>query len=196
MRIKCLFVVQILTLTSVCYAFGQRAETDYGRHVITPFVSANNAGPGYGIITEWMLGDKEKLSVVLPVALCYGYARHSGSHNQSGEDLRPLMVFVEPGFRFYPTTSCGVARYALGANLVLGVGKGTSNFYTNGTPKLQSRTIAGLLLSQSIHFQITPHIRTSIEVGIGIGTDDGVNSATGESLNPLGQASFGIGYRW
>src|SRR5689334_3663727 len=101
--------------------FAQAEAYEYGRHIIMPCALINNAGPGYGIQGEWMLGNREKISIVLPVALCYGNFNHSRTDERS----YPLMVVAAPGFRFYPTTSCGTVRYSLGVSLLLGTGKGT-----------------------------------------------------------------------
>jgi hypothetical protein len=194
MRATILFLIYVFTTLS---ATGK--SRNYGSNILSAVALANNTGPGFGLQYETMISNSGKLSLVLPLSFCsstVSKSRSPGGANPDAQDRHPLMVFVAPGIRYYPTTSNGIARYSIGANVMFGRGTGAGHTSTNGTNQLESRQITGLLLANAITFQITPHIRTGLELSLGIGVDDGVRSAAGPGVNPLGQISFALGYRW
>jgi hypothetical protein len=154
-------------------------------------VLANNGGLGIGLKYEWLFSGNCKWALVVPVALCrskvYVHVSPGGaSMGIKEETVYPKMFFCSPGIRFYPTTSCGVFRYAIGLSAMIGIGKGGNERYSNaGSDNLYNKSITGLLLTQSINFQFSPHIPFSIELDLGAGSED----------IPLGQLAVHIGYR-
>jgi hypothetical protein len=118
-----------------------------------------------------------------------------------GKDQHPLMTFVTPGLRYYFKGANGIARYALGCNLIIGHGKGASTLYTNGTNELVQRHIAGFAITNGLYVQLSKYIRVGTELALGICSDSRLNSSapyndlSSESTDPFAQLTFTIGYR-
>lgn len=157
-------------------------------------ILGNNVGPGLGLQYERLIS--KKFSVVVPLSICISPVPHSnsghGGGGSGGTNEYPPIAFFEPGFRFYPTGTNGGARYCIGGSIIYGNGKGMGNTYTNGTNDLQSRTIFGFLIANAISFQNRRHFRTTLELDLGTGSDNGYNSGSG----PLVQCSVAFGHRW
>lgn len=156
----------------------------------------NNAGLGYGIHYERLL-ENEKWVLVCPLSFCFGHIRDgNGRITTQGKDLRPLMTFISPGIRFYPTSGNGIVRYALGLNLPFGWGEGEGNTFTNGTNELVQRHISGIALSNGVSLMPVRHVKATLELWLGFCSDDGVNSLGGPGGSPFMLIGFLIGYLW
>lgn len=162
----------------------------YGKDVISAAGLANNTGFGLGIHYERFLDEESKFSVILPGALFFTFVQSTFT----GNDPHPLMFFFYPGFRYYPSSANGAVRYSLGVNGIVGAGQGQKG-YSGSSTSLKSRSIVGVTFGNAIHFQFTKHIRSSLELDLGIGTDNGERSANGRGITPIGQFSFSLGYR-
>lgn len=190
----------IFCLLIFLYSSQVSAQKYFGRHLAGISAIANNAGTGFGIQYEYVFA-KDKVSLIAPINFCFSHIvarrRARPGIKTSGEDQRPMMVFIEPGFRFYPTKSSGVARYALGIQLVFATGKGSSDLYINGTNDLQTRSIVGIALSNSLNFHISKYMRVGLDLSLGVCNDSGTDAAAkSNGTNPFGQFSFNISGRF
>ncbi len=170
----------------------------YGNNIMSASAVVNNGGIGFGLQYECLI-DK-KTTFILPAGVCFSTitSTYSGHGGTSGpEELQGELFFIEPGFRYYPAKTKGVARYCLGANMMIGVGKGASAETYSNHAGLQTRFIFGFLFANAINFQFSRHIRATLETDFGLGADNNYNKSTLSHTNSfLGQLSFAIGYRW
>lgn len=194
----------VVALVLLCSSLWAQTPHDQSAHriprnTISAIGLINNAGPGGGIWYEHLIGKQNKFSLVFPLSFCYGSVRRSAGRtsNDEGSDLHPRMLVAYPGIRWYPASAANPAPYSLGLHFLLGGGDGAGNTYTNGTNNLTARSMAGILLVQGINFYCgTPRVRAGIELGLGVGSDDGTNSAAGSGVNPLGLAAVQVGWRF
>lgn len=185
------FLLPLLIFYCAISCKAQDLPALYGDHSVTAGVLINNGGRGIGLRYELLFSGNHKWALVLPVAICrkkvdVHVSPGGASMGIHEETVYPKMYFFSPGIRFYPTTSRGVSRYSIGVSAMIGIGKGAKERYTNPDDNLYSKSITGLLLTQSIHLHFTPHIPFSIELDMGYGSED----------IPLGQLGVNIGYRW
>jgi hypothetical protein len=191
----------IIFLPGIFLAFVATAQHKYfGRHLVSATAQVNNTGPGYGLRYEYFL-KHDKLSLYLPLQICYTHVRgqklyRPGGIKVEGKDQWPAMYFVSPGFNFYPTRSSGTARYALGMQLIIGGGMGRTSQATNGTYGLQSRAIAGVSIVNGVHFHTSRHVRSGLELSLGMCEDNGVDSEGGGGLDPFAQLTLSLGGRF
>ncbi len=184
-----------INLAANCQS-GTRTKASYGGHLISASFLVNNGGRGLGLQYEHLFSQNDKWALIIPYTLVSTCIERSKSHgNKEGDNVTALMLFIEPGVRCYPTKSSGVFRYSIGANIMFGIGQGKGNMYKDGTNQLVSRTIAGLQIVQGFNLQLSRHIRFNLDLGVGAGSDDGINESDGGGA-PIFQLNTGLGYRW
>ncbi len=126
------------------------------------------------------------------------------NNNVSNGDHQDAMFYFSPGIKFYPTSSHGNVKYAIGPSLVIGAGektKGTSiydpNFpYTTTTTyTTQSKFIVGIMVSNSLNINPTEHFYLGLDFGFGFTY---INRLAGnnDGLTGVVQSGFKIGYRF
>jgi len=180
-------VALFLLLVSIhCQA---RHKRHYGRHIVMASAVLNNGGEGFGLQYEYVINETKTVSVYIPFMVCI---TPELSHTSSAGPINAVMYFINPGFRIFPTSSKGVVRYSIGLSALMGFGEGRNGDHVETRADLTSRAVGGLLLVNALHFQPTTHIRISLEIGIGLGSDDQPLTQG----NFLGQLSAGLGYRF
>lgn len=187
----------------------------YGKNIlsISPMFIAD--GVGVGLSYERMLDRKGIVSFYLPAGVAirtddrYNYASPyysgSGGYYYGGNtSIDYANVYIMPGVKIYPTGSKGKVRYAVGPNIAMVYGKTPKDGYlgtdpTTGYPMYGSymadRFTLGVMVTNSLNLQPTPHLSLGMELGLGvsyINQHDGISQ--GET--GLAQFSFRIGYRF
>lgn len=125
------------------------------------------------------------------------------NNNVSNGDHQDAMFYFSPGIKFYPTTSHGTVKYAIGPSLVIGAGEKTTHNdiynpvypYTTTTYNTQSKFILGIMVSNSLNINPTPHFYLGLDFGFGFTY---INRLAGnnDGLTGIVQSGFKIGYRF
>lgn len=160
---------------------------------------ANNTGFGAGLGFEFPCNKRKNLtcfsSLYYTQTIVYkslsGY--YSGLY---GEAVRPVMIFVASGIRYYLGKKNLNGHYSIGTSVITGNGKGASNMYYNGTNTLQYRSVVGITISNTINIQFSKYFRSLIELQLGVVDDNGINAAFGPGTNGFGQLTISFGTRW
>lgn len=121
---------------------------------------------------------------------------------QQGEH-QDAMLYFSPGLKFYPTSSHGGVKYAIGPSLVIGAGEKTTstnvyNYATNSydySYNTQDKFILGIIVSNSVNINPTPHFYIGIDFGFGFTYINRVGGFN-DGLNGIVQSGFKIGYRF
>ncbi len=126
----------------------------------------------------------------LPVIVTFNLNTNSSNGNH-----QDAMAYFSPGIKFYPTSSYGTVKYAIGPSLVIGAGEKTSYSYDYNTYNTQSKFIFGIIVSNSLNINPTPHFYMGIDFGFGFtyfnrlgGNNDGITGIV--------QSGFKMGYRF
>lgn len=185
----------------------------YGKNIIalSPMFIAD--GVGIGLSYERMLDRKGIISFCLPAAVCINSDDHynvsplysSGTYYYNyGSSIDYANVYIMPGVKIYPTGSKGKVRYAVGPNIAAVIGKAPTDGIIGTDPysgyPVYGRTLAdrftlGVMVTNSLNIQPTPHLRLGLELGLGISYVNQHNSVSvGET--GLAQFSFNMGYRF
>jgi|GEM_PF-6720604 len=180
---KAIVALFLLMVSIHCQA---RHKRHYGRHIAMASAVINNGGAGFGLQYEYVVNEKKTVSLYIPFMVCIT-PEPSYTHS-----INAVMYFINPGFRIFPTSSKGVVRYSIGLSALMGFGEGRNGDHIETRADLTSRAVGGLLLVNALHFQPTTHIRISLEIGIGLGSDDQPLTQG----NFIGQLSAGLGYRF
>lgn len=176
---------------------------------LAPFQFSEN-GVGTSLSLEHALTYTGSVSLYIPAILTfnlkntdngYGYA---GYHDNNGHDN--MMFYLMPGIKFYPT-GMGKIKYAIGASIVYGTGKmaqtyGPSSSYDNitgtyihypMTTGMYDRKLLGMIVNNSINFNLRSHLYAGGELGLGATLSDRVDGRNYHTVL-LAQGSFKIGY--
>ncbi len=133
------------------------------------------------------------------------------THDQldMGNKQDPMFYFM-PGLKFYPTSSHGRVKYALGPSLVLGAGQQTDlepNRFYSTNPGIypfaplpdeyvtRNKFLLGVTVNNSLNINPTEHFTMGLDFGFGftyINKLDGV----AQNINGLVQGGFKVGYRF
>jgi hypothetical protein len=159
--------------------------------------SANQSQPDLTVgLSYERIFDNEYMGVKLPV--------HAS--------LQENYFYIMPTLKIYPTRQ-GVVRFAVGPQLLMGVGKGTyqvSHFDQNGMFQYKQLVVAtrkqfGFLLNPSLNVTMAEHFYLDVESSLGIMYYDNMpyaNSSyygsyySNNPVNPAFQFSFAFGYRF
>ncbi|WP_133162720.1 hypothetical protein [Flavipsychrobacter stenotrophus] len=130
------------------------------------------------------------------------------NNNVSNGDHQDAMFYFSPGIKFYPTSSHGNVKYAIGPSLVIGAGEKTTHSSTYlpnpGNPSnpyyyeqytTQSKFILGIMVSNSLNINPTEHFYLGLDFGFGFTY---INRLAGnnDGLTGVVQSGFKIGYRF
>ena len=126
------------------------------------------------------------------------------NNNVSNGDHQDAMFYFSPGLKFYPTSSYGNVKYAIGPSLVIGTGEKTKSstsydpnypYTATTTYNTQSKFIVGILVNNSLNINPTEHFYLGLDFGFGFtyinkigGKNDGITGVV--------QSGFKIGYRF
>lgn len=171
---------------------------------------------GIGISVELFTDTKGLFSVVLPISYSfapsynnyYGYPYTYSSPyppylppaQQTYYNTRDMFYFY-PGFKIYPTGANKKVSYAVGANLVIGIGgadkvnatytidstvnNGTVYYFTSSSSAIiegKTRFKTGILVSNSLNLRPTKHLYLGVDLGLGysyVDNVDGMNYGRG-----------------
>ncbi|HTN46029.1 MAG TPA: hypothetical protein VL098_06735 [Flavipsychrobacter sp.] len=186
----------------------KKSAEEYGRNVIcvSPIFMANTSIMGVGMIYERFLGNRDIFSFSFPVAYSFD--------NENSNTRYSTMLWMNPGGRFYATTSSGKARFGMGPSLFFGLGH---ERYSDWIFSSQSQSsefievdqpvfIMGAMANFSLNFQPSPKLVTGFDLGLGVPfvVEDGAargttNPTYGGAMDgdfPLVNFHFKIGYRF
>jgi hypothetical protein len=192
----------------VSHVRNRKSAEQYGRNLISisPIFMSNTSIMGVGMIYERFLGNKDLFSFSLPVAYSFD--------NENANTRYSTMLWVNPGGRFYATTSSGRARFGMGPSLFFGFGH---ERYSDWIFSSQSQSsvfvevneplfIMGAMANFSLNFQPSPKLVTGFDLGLGVPfvVKDGapreiINPTYGGAIDgdfPLVNFHFKIGYRF
>lgn len=163
-------------------------------------INIYDVGIGIGLNYERLLDKEQKIGIELPFDLIFRPENTNAVTNTNA------YMYFSPGFKFYPSGQRKVT-YALGANLVLGMGKrsenipqvsqnGTVYYITNET----DNTRLGVLVNNHLNFNIGKHFVIGLNVGIGVlylnKYSSNINNNYNEGIQPTGQFKFSFGVRF
>ena len=141
----------------------------------------------------------------LPVVATFNMAKND---LDNGNKQDP-MYYVMPGIKFYPASSHGKVRYAIGPSIVAGFGSRTENdrveVYPNVYPPYyyptytdnyvtKNKFVLGVMINNSLNINPSPHFTLGLDLGLGfsyINQLDGTN----KGMTTLVQGGFKMGYR-
>ncbi len=180
-----------------------KKELNYSPNLLSlaPLQFTEN-GMGVGLSYERSLDEKGIIAFYVPVMATFNfnngtyYNYNTGAYQNAPTDV---MVYAMPGIKIYPTGSQGFVKYALGTSLVIADGQKSNSVYDNNTGNTSEQTqthfILGMIINNSVNFNLTEHVYLGLELGLGftyLNRVGGLNQDT----NGLVQGSFKIGYRF
>lgn len=136
------------------------------------------------------------VSYYLPVITTFNL-----NNNVDHGDHQDAMFYFSPGIKFYPTSSHGSVKYAIGPSLVIGAGEKTTSSYNanGGNPYIeyntQSKFIVGVIVNNSLNINPTPHFYLGIDFGFGFTYINRVGG-NNDGLAGIVQSGFKIGYKF
>lgn len=125
------------------------------------------------------------------------------NNNIDHGDHQDAMFYFSPGIKFYPTTSYGVCKYAVGPSLVIGAGEKTTGHYYYDpiggggyyNYDTRSKFILGIMIANSLNINPTPHFYLGLDFGFGFTYINRVGGRN-DGMNGIVQGGFKIGYRF
>lgn len=181
-------------------------DNEYGKNIFTisPF-KALDSGPGLGFSYERLVGEDQKIGIILPVSFIF---HDYNIYNPSiGSNTRYLTnVYFSPGVKIYPFGQRKVT-YAVGPNIVTGFVKDNYSDYISTTTggynvtRESNRFRLGLVVNNYLNFQITSHINLGINGGLGMRYIDQQNSSSSfyysnNNFRVIGEFAFNFGFRF
>lgn len=185
----------------------------YGSNIVrlAP-MTAMDVGVGFGAGYERLLGEEQRMSIVLPVSVLFEDKSGNNGGTQYEDSRYYAYVYFTPGLKVYPFGQRKVT-YALGPNLMIGHGGGSewqSRTDAYGIIHLDAvqtkRWRLGLLMTNYVNFQFSRHFNLGIEGGLGIRYLDKVsysgslfyagNGDFNGGVDITGQFSLALGYRF
>ncbi len=216
---KKIILLIIATSTIVISGFAQRSKKesiDYGKNIIrlNPISFFEYGGVGFGLGYERILSEDGNFGLKIPFFMgmrtdnfIFG---QGGSHNSS---ISNYSLMINPGIKFYPTGQRKIT-YGLGFS-VFGI-FGSNNHYEyiyNSQQNKSFRTLMdgshinfGMMVDNSIQFNLTPKFNIGLEVGVGPSYYNSYTQTTQgpsntffkerrtEPLQMMGSFNFHIGY--
>lgn len=193
----------ILFLLSSLPAGAQQPESEnpreasgtwYGNNIVS-LVPAfiNNNGRGAGICYERILDEYGKFSLYVPLLLSY---QKLAWHYREQYKTRSLGGLF--GFKFYPTSSRGTVRYAMGLavavySLQRTYEMGRSMMFTYADYKKENYTKTGLLFNNSINITVSGKVNLGLDLHLGVCDS---NEPDFDSTEPFILLMFKAGYRF
>lgn len=171
---------------------------NYGRNVISimPMV-INSSGPGLGFSYEAILGEDQRLGIILPVAATF---------TNEGEiffnEYRKFnTIHISPGLKMYVAGANRKVSYAIGPLLAFSSGKGETTVYKNGSDMdvEVKRQSLGMIINNYLNFQVGRNFNFGMDGGFGLRYFDKTVGPDIKSTTPMkvmGQFSFRMGARF
>ena len=168
---------------------------------IAPIQFTEN-GVGLAVNFEKAIDKDGIISYNLPAIATFNLNNSS----DNGQKQDPMFYF-SPGIKFYPTGMFGKTKFAIGPSLVIGAGeKTTSQNYSTYDPvhstytyynslTTRSKFILGIMVSNSLNINPTPHFYLGLDFGFGITYINKLDGAN-QGLNGIVQGGFKLGYRF
>jgi len=159
---------------------------------VSPFEFTEN-GVGLKVSYEEGIDKDGIIAYELPAALTFNL-----NHTNLAGNKEDPMFYLMPGLKFYPTSSYGKIKYALGPSLVLGVGQKTSYYLDNNYAPYyttQSHVHLGMMLNNSINFNPSSRFYMAIEFGFGFNYMDKV-AGINQGFTGIINGGFKMGLRY
>ncbi len=145
---------------------------------------------GFGVAAEHFLGKANNVSA--------GILLFATSTNTKGSNYNRTeqMTCVMPEVKFYVSSAVRTIRYALGPQLIAGIGEGRQiEKYGNQQETTRRKSILGAAVNNSINVYPFPHLYYGVDVGLGFSYIYTVgDKELGTQL--LIHGGFKIGYRF
>jgi|GEM_PF-2063498 len=201
----------------VCFLFGAAsgwaqeapdAKNDwyFGRNILSAVWQVTGVGNGPGLELERTFINTNKFTYLLALSYQASEAEIGNDWNSIYFPLENItkeptyLVLFRPGVRWYPFGLNGRFRYALGFNLWLGKGTGQgTTIYADNKNRVEPRTMLGATFNQALHLHLTPHVRFSLEAGLGVGKDTRKGFPQNQRLlngTYFRNISCALGFRW
>jgi len=203
-------------LSAATFASAQSPETQeehaYGSNTIriAP-ITAMDAGVGFGLSYERILGKDQMIGLVLPVSMILENKQHNDLGSMYNTARYNTYVYFTPGLKIYPMGQRRVT-YAVGPSLLLAWGGGNQWQYRSdltGTyleDVKMTRLRLGMLVTNYVNFQISRSFNLGLEGALGVRYYDRTSysgpasyAGNGEFSNGFditGQFSLSFGYRF
>ena len=178
-------------------ALSQQPKAAYGPNIIrfTPVTVFDNS-VGVGISYERILDKDGKIGIHIPVYA--GLNTNNSYYNGWGgyDTYANYSLFLNPGVKFYPAGQRKVT-YALGASLFTMLGD--NDYYDGNIYEKESYLKAGIMINNSVHFNITPKFNLGLELGVGpsyINQYHRANVTYNDGIGVSAQFGFHMGFRF
>lgn len=180
----------------------QQSITKYNNNIIrfAP-LKVYDMGVGLGLSYERHLDPEQKISFILPIDVSFINTYYSNANNPYFHNKVNSYVYFSPGIKFYPSAQRKV-NYAIGANLIIGSGKGLyhSGYYDefqNWIYKEQElkHYRMGMMVNNYLNFNITNKFNIGIELGLGAIYINQYENKPNEGITGTGNVAFTMGFR-
>ncbi|GEM_PF-289801 len=188
---------------------GIRDAASYGSNFlrIAPLRVLDIGGVGFGLEYERLIGQNKMVGVILPFSVLLEEQYNSWNSIDNNLRYNPYFYFC-PGIKIYPFGQRKVT-YAVGPSLMMGYGKtdewtwvsndpwGNSGYYVEQD---RTRFNLGMMVMNYVNFQVTKNFSLGIDAGLGVRylshQKIGNNRSYNEGIQPTGQFSMTLGYRF
>lgn len=180
----------------------QNKSVTYGNKIIrfAP-LKVYDMGVGLGLSYERHLDPEQKISLILPIDLAFINTYYSNLNAPYLNHKVNSYVYFSPGIKFYPSGQRKV-NYAIGANLIIGSGKGLyhSGYYDqfqNWIYREQElkHYRMGMMVNNYLNFNITNKFNIGIELGLGAIYINKFENKPNEGITGTGNVAFTMGFR-
>lgn len=166
----------------------------YGNNIVSLVpVAFNNSGQNVGLAYERILDEKGKLSIYVPLLYSSRPLDWHYRYQYKSTTIGGLL-----GFKFYPTSSRGVVRYAMG--LSIGSYAITRTYEKGWSPgglfdqkNKEHYLKTGLLFNNSISFTLAGKVSLALDLHLGVADSDEPDY---DSTEPFVLLMFKAGYRF
>ncbi|MBC7553243.1 MAG: hypothetical protein H7257_04635 [Taibaiella sp.] len=163
-------------------------------------IAATESGVGFALSFEKGIDEGGIVAFTLPLILSLNINNFDGYNNYNGgygENRNDFMTYICPGLKFYPTSSKGKVKYAIGPSLVLGAGQETSyNYYQYSSSYFGTydKLLMGVTINNSLNINPTKHFYMGVEMAFGFTYVNMLNQVN-QGMGGISQFSFKLGYR-
>lgn len=167
----------------------------YGNNIISVIpLAAQNEGYAAGITYERFLDPRARISLYVPLTI---NVQDEAWHYRS--QYKTVTTGGLIGFKFYPTSSRGVVRYALGLSVgVYDLARTYSKGYSPVGPAYEDKRKehyfrAGFLMNNSVNFTLSRKVSLGLDLHLGVGQNGDPDQ---DDTMPMLLALFRAGYRF
>ncbi len=171
----------------------------FGRNIISvnPFV-VNHTGAGVGATYELLLGEEQRIGIVIPFGLTFAGLDDDWFIGDRGNDF--TTYHLSPGMKLYVAGSNRKVSYAIGPSIMMNKGSGDVKVWRNGYQELaySERRGLGMIVNHYLNFQVTPGFNFGMDGGLGLRYfDRKITGGVEESrrMGVIGQYSIRFGFR-